>query len=200
MINKYELLNNKDDLSSYSKQIECGDIPILVEWLNEKDDNIRYAAFLLLQILSEKDDRVYRHWETFVEKLNDDNSYQRSLGLMLISENIRWDIEDRFAKICTAYLEHCDDEKFITARQCIQGLNKIISQTKKYRKEIIERLTRLDFEKRKDTQKGLLLLDAVEVLGKLYQEEKDAEIESFLKLKYEQGNDKVKKVIKKLIS
>ena len=199
MINKDDLLKNKDGLSSYSKQSECGDIKILVEWLNEKDDNIRYVTFLLLKILSEKDDRVYKHWKTFVEKLNDENSYQRSLGLMLISENIRWDTEDRFAKICTVYLEHCDDEKFITARQCIQGLNNIISHTKKYRKEIIERLTGIDFEKRKDTQKGLLLLDVVEVMEKLYQDEKDIGIESFLKSKFEQGNDKVKKVIKKLI-
>lgn len=199
MISKDDLLKNKDDLSSYSKQIESGDIQILIKWLNEKDDNIRYATFLLLQILSKKDDRVYEHWETFVEKLNDENSYQRSLGLMLIAENIRWDTEDRFAKICTSYLKHCDDEKFITARQCIQGLNSIISQTKKFRKEIIERLTAIDFEKRKDTQKGLLLLDVVEVLGKLYQDEKDIAIEAFLKTKFEQGNDKVKKVIKKLI-
>ena len=199
MISKDDLLKNKDDLSSYSKQIESGDIQILIKWLNEKDDNIRYATFLLLQILSKKDDRVYEHWDTFVEKLNDENSYQRSLGLMLIAENIRWDTEDRFGKICTSYLKHCDDEKFITARQCIQGLNSIISQTKKYRKEIIERLTAIDFEKRKDTQKGLLLLDVVEVLGKLYQDEKDIAIEAFLKTKFEQGNDKVKKVIKKLI-
>ena len=79
-------------------------------------------------------------------------------------------------------LKTFDDEKFITARQCIQGLNNIISQTKKYRKEIIERLTAIDFEKRKDTQKGLLLLDVVEVLGKLYQDEKDVVIEAFLKI------------------
>ena len=106
MISKDDLLKNKDDLLSYSKQIKSGDIQILIKWLNEKDDNIRYTTFLLLQILSKKDDRVYKHWETFVEKLTDENSYQRSLGLMLISENIRWDTEDRFGKICTLYLKH----------------------------------------------------------------------------------------------
>lgn len=200
MIGKDDLMRNKNDLSSYSEHIGCEDIQILVEWLNEKDDDIRYAAFLLLQTLSQKDDRVYKHWERFAEKLDNDNSYQRSLGLMLIAENIKWDKDERFAKICTTYLEHCDDEKFITARQCIQGLNKIISYTNKYRKEIIDRLIGIDFQKRKDTQKGLLLLDTVEVLGKLYQDEKDERIESFLKAKFEQANDKVKKVIKKLMN
>ena len=199
MINKEDLLKNKNDLSNYSKHIGCADIQLLVEWLNEKDDDIRYATFLLLQMLSQKDDRVYKHWDTFVGKLSQENSYQRSLGIMLIAENIIWDKDEQFAKICSAYLEHCDDEKFVTARQCIQGLNKIISQTNRYRKEIIDRLVGLDFEKRKDTQKGLLLLDTVEVLGKLYQEEKDEKIEAFLKAQFMQGNDKIKKVIAKLI-
>lgn len=200
MINKNDLVKNKNDLSSYSEQIGCEDIRILVEWLNEKDDDIRYAAFLLLQTISQKDDRVYKYWETFAEKLSNDNSYQRSLGLMLIAENIKWDKDGRFAKIFSKYLEHCDDEKFITARQCIQGLNKIISQTNQYRKEIIARLIGIDFEKRKDTQKYLLLLDTVEALGKLYQDEKDEKIESFLRTKFELGNDKVKKAINKFIN
>ena len=200
MISKEDLLKNKNDLSSYSEHIGCGDIEVLVEWLNEKDDDIRYATFLLLQMLSQKDDRVYKHWDTFVGKLDHENSYQRSLGIMLIAENITWDKDEQFAKICSAYLDHCDDEKFVTARQSIQGIKKIVRQTNQYRKEIIDRLVGLDFEKRKDTQKGLLLLDTVEVLGELYQEEKDEKIEAFLKAHLTQGNDKTKKVIAKLIN
>ncbi len=199
MISKEHLLKNKNDLSNYSEHIGCEDIEVLVEWLNEKDDDIRYATFLLLQMLSQKDDRVYKHWHTFVGKLNHENSYQRSLGIMLIAENIIWDKGEQFAKICSTYLEHCDDEKFVTARQCIQGLNRIIRQTNQYREEIIDKLIGLDLEKRKDTQKGLLLLDTVEVLGKLYQEEKDEKIEAFLKAQLTQGNDKIKKVIMKLV-
>jgi hypothetical protein len=36
--------------------------------------------------------------------INDHSSYQRSLGLMLISENVRWDKEDKFGSICSDYL------------------------------------------------------------------------------------------------
>ena len=39
MISKDDLLKNKDDLSSFAKQMESEDIQILIVWLNEKDDN-----------------------------------------------------------------------------------------------------------------------------------------------------------------
>lgn len=147
------------------------DVRALVELLSEKDDNLRYSAFLKLQALSQKDDSVYPYWDVFAEKLNSDNSYQRSIGLMLLAENVAWDKDGRFAEVCAAYLAHCDDEKFITARQCIQGLNKIIAATTGYRKEIVAALTGLELDKRKDTQKGLLRRDIAEVLGKIAQEE-----------------------------
>ena len=128
-------------------------IETLVERLNEKDDNVRYEAFLALQALSQKDDSVYRYWDIFAGKLNSGNSYQRSIGLMLLAENVRWDKGGRFAAVCDAYLAHCNDEKFITARQCIQGLNKIIAATTEYREEIIAALAGMDLGIRKDTQK-----------------------------------------------
>ena len=58
-------------------------IPQLVEWLSLKDDDIRYQAFLLLQNRSIFFNDVYPFFDTFCEKLKSDNSYQRSIGLML---------------------------------------------------------------------------------------------------------------------
>lgn len=151
------------------------DVRALVELLSETDDNLRYSAFLKLQAISQKDDSVYPYWDVFVEKLNSGNSYQRSIGLMLLAENVAWDRAGRFAGVCADYLAHCNDEKFITARQCIQGLNKIIAATTEYREEIIAALAGMDFGIRKDTQKGLLLRDAAAVLAKLGQAGADGE-------------------------
>jgi hypothetical protein len=63
-----------------------------------KDDTFRYKCFLLLQGRSEKYPDVYPYWELFVQKLDSTNSYQRSLGLMLIAENVRWDQLDSKSK------------------------------------------------------------------------------------------------------
>ena len=46
---------------------------------------------LLLQGRSLEFEDVYPYWDVLVEKLGSANSYQRSLRLMLIAENVRWD-------------------------------------------------------------------------------------------------------------
>ena len=88
------------DLQGAAQALDKSDIPQLVEWLALKDDDIRYKAFLLLQSRSTLYNDVYPFWDTFREKLSSDNSYQRSIGLMLIAENVRWDAENRMEHSC----------------------------------------------------------------------------------------------------
>ena len=115
----------KCDLQDTSKDLSNSDIPQLVKWLSLKDDDIRYKAFLLLQSRSISFNDVYPFWDAFREKLNNDNSYQRSIGLMLIAENVRWDAENRMEDTIDEYLALLKDEKPITIRQCIQSLGKV---------------------------------------------------------------------------
>jgi hypothetical protein len=56
---------SKNDLQEASKALYTEDIPQLVEWLNLKDDNIRYRAFFLLQNRSLFCDDVYPYWILF---------------------------------------------------------------------------------------------------------------------------------------
>lgn len=199
MLTKELLLSHKDDLNCFLGKVREDDIGLLVAWLREKDDTIRYAAFQLLKLLSSNSPMVYKYWDNFAGMINDQNSYQRSLGLMLISENVRWDKEDKFGAICNDYLKHCDDEKFITARQCIQGLSAICEHSAKYNHEIVDMLLKIDLNRRKDSQKSLLLMDIIEVLGKVAREQRDERVESYLRTEYERGNEKVKKAIKKFL-
>jgi hypothetical protein len=90
-----------------------------------KDDNIRYQAFLILQSRSIFFNDVYSFWDTFRDKLKSDNSYKRSIGLMLIAENVRWDEQNRMEDTIDEYLKLLNDEKPITIRQCIQSLGKV---------------------------------------------------------------------------
>jgi len=50
MLQSYE----KDDLAGVVPALEAADIQQLVAWLDEKDDNIRYKSFLLLQSRSQQ--------------------------------------------------------------------------------------------------------------------------------------------------
>jgi hypothetical protein len=166
----------KDNLAAYIPTLAEEDIRCLVGGLAEKDDNLRYKCFLLLQGRSQAYPDVYPYWEQFVAKLADANSYQRSLGLMMIAENARWDTDGKFEKCLPAYLAGCTDEKFITARQCIQGLCKIVPYHPTCYQAVIQCLTAIDLMQRKDTQRKLLLLDILSVLRLIHKAQPDERI------------------------
>ncbi len=83
---------------------------------------------------------------------------------MLLSENVRWDRDRRFRRTIKRFLAACNDDKFITARQCLQGLVTIVQSTAEYDKEIQRHLAHLTFPGKKENQTRLLQKDAAAVL------------------------------------
>ena len=171
---------SKCDLPEASKALNKEDIPQLIEWLTQKDDSIRYPAFLLLQNRSLFFADVYPYWDILRNKLKSDNSYQRSIGLMLIAENVRWDEENRMEDTIDEYLTLLDDEKPITIRQCIQALGKIASAKPGLNDKISSRLTSFDVMAVKETMRKSILLDILNVLLMIRQDHKTDKIESFI--------------------
>lgn len=149
----------KNSIAESAKRFSESDIAFLVKTLTEKDDVLRYNAFLLLQAKSKESPLVYKYWDELSMKLESDNSYQRSIGLMLLSENAQWDKEGKFNAAIDKYLSCCTDEKFITARQAIQGLTNILNATKLYDEKIKQHLTNLPLSKYKENQQKLLKKD-----------------------------------------
>ena len=155
---------SKCSISHLAPNLSADDVAFLIEHLTEKDDKLRYSAFLLLQAKSRLFPLVYGHWDLLTQKLTSDNSYQRSLGVMLLAENVRWDKEGKFSKSLNAYLDCCGDEKFITARQAIQGLASIIKIDSRYNQKIKQRLSSLQLDKYKENQQKLLSKDVTAIL------------------------------------
>jgi len=170
----------KSDLQEVSKALNAEDIPQLVEWLNIKDDNIRYQVFLLLQNRSLFCGDVYPYWDTLRNKLQSDNSYQRSIGLMLLAENVKWDVENRIDDTIDEFLMLLNDEKPITIRQCIQSLGKIASAKPGLNNRIASRLISFNLFSVKETMRKSILNDILNVLLIIRQEMKTDEIESFI--------------------
>lgn len=165
MITLDALLENKENLDDLAKDLTKEDIKFLIELLNEKNDELRYAAFLTLKSRSKLQNDVYDYFEVFEKKLISENSYQRSLGIMLLAENVRWDQENKFNDVIDTYLVHTDDEKFITARQTIQSINIWITKKKDLFNVVIAKLLSINIQKRKDSQRKLLLMDILTVLS-----------------------------------
>jgi hypothetical protein len=101
-------------------------IDILFNDLDSKDDKIRYPAFKKLQEITEQPvGWIYDKWYLLVDKLSSNNSYQRTIGFMLLANLCKSDTQHRTGCILNNLLNVTEDEKFITARQAFQNIWKI---------------------------------------------------------------------------
>lgn len=170
----------KDDLQEASKAIDNSLLPKIVELLCEKDDKIRYQAFLLLQYRSQYLNDVYEFLDTFRHKLKSKNSYERSIGLILIAENAKWDSENKVEGLIDEYLALLKDEKPITIRQCIQSLSKIVPYKPDLYDKITKKLITFNFEEVKETMRKLIMIDILNVLIIIRKHQKSDDIENFI--------------------
>lgn len=159
------LLAASGHLDEFVSILDNEDIAFLVALLTEKDDKIRYAAFLTLQKRSEIKGDIYPYWNVFASKLDDENSYQRSIGIMLIAENVKWDDKKLFGTVFDSYMSHCTDEKFVTCRQTIQAIPKWAKYAPEHLDGAVLILTAIDIGSFKDTQRKLILIDILNALA-----------------------------------
>ncbi|MCX7614239.1 MAG: hypothetical protein N2Z65_00620 [Clostridiales bacterium] len=191
------LLDNKENLNELVSEIREEDIKLLYSLLDEKKDEIRYTAFLALQKRSLLSDDVFSYWDLFCNKMESENSYQRSIGIMLIAENIRWDKENKTEDVIERYLLHCSDEKFITSRQTIQSIKIWLSFKPQLFNRIINTLINIDIKKFKETQQKLILLDIIGVLLKIEKIAPDDKVKDYI-VKAMTGNILDKKSVKEI--
>lgn len=180
MLSINTLLENKDSLDVLAETLSHSDIEFLVDLLTAKHDEVHYAAFLALRNRSEMFADVYPHWDTFVAMMNHKNSYHRSIGIMLIAENVRHDKDKKLDSIINEYQSHCRDEKFITCRQTIQSIGKWIKLRTDLFAVITQGLMNIDIESFKDSQKKLILIDILKVLATINKIEERKEIVSYI--------------------
>lgn len=88
--------------------------------LTSKDQKQAYNALKELIACSEHSDQGYQYFDCFVEMMRDANSYVRTRGLRFIAYHSKWDKDKKVDQIIEEYLMHMEDEKPITARQCIK--------------------------------------------------------------------------------
>jgi hypothetical protein len=192
----------KDEIPGRAKNLKEEEIPFLIGLLDEKDDNLRYHAFLLLQNRSQSHPDVYPFWDDLVGKFTSENSYHRSIGLMLIADNVQWDSAGKFDAILDAYLAFVDDEKPITVRQCVQSLARIVPFKQHLISRIQAKLLAVDLSSRKDTQRKILLMDILSVFASARRYQKDEKVEAYIvtALTGEVLDKKAKAEIQKLLN
>ena len=150
--------------ATYAATLEQADIPALVERLASAEDKIRYPAFLLLKERSAICADVYPFWDALDEKLTHENSYQRSIGAMLLSANAKHDAQGKLKQTLPRYLALLNDPKPITVRQCAQALPEILRAKPEYVEPIGNAILSVSLLDYKETMRKLILLDFLETL------------------------------------
>lgn len=144
--------------------MEKKDILEHIQKLYSKDSKTAYASLLELVSESEKGNNVYSFFDEFAEMMENENSYIRTRGIILIAENARWDTENKVDEIIDSYLKHILDVKPITARQCIKYLQNIIDAKKDLMPDIEKALMKADTVGYKDSMKPLIDKDISDIL------------------------------------
>ena len=170
----------KEELPTLSKELDSGDEELLVEWLSDKDDKLRYSSLLVLQTRAKDSNDLYKYWSVFREKLNSDNSYQRSIGLMMIAANVRWDSFGSFEDDYDAFCALLNDEKPIAVRQCVQSFAEIVPYKPDLNSKIAQTLMNIDITGIRDTMQKSVLLDIINILLLIRKTQKSDDIESYI--------------------
>lgn len=170
---------DKNAVADVAATLSPEDIECLVAWLAEKEDSVRYPSLLLLQERSSHTVDVFPYWDVFAEKLSSENSYQRSIGLMLLAGNAKWASLDETRAMLPDYLALLSDEKPITVRQCVQNLEKVITSHPDVGLAVAEKLTTLDLETVRESMRKLILTDILNVLLVIRETNRDEAIERY---------------------
>jgi hypothetical protein len=155
---------DREELSGESKEINDRDIMDMIEWLSETEDAVFYPSFQMLQKRSQDTEDIYKYWDTFRNKLKSENSKQRSIGLMMIACNVRWDSENKFEELFDEFFTLLHDEQESTIRQCIVSLRNVVPYTCALHKKIAEKLMEVDIYQLKETVKQNVLKEILEML------------------------------------
>jgi hypothetical protein len=147
--------------------------------LHSKDDKVRFAA--LQSVLKETDAKVkwiYDVWEGLVNSLSDENSYQRSIAVMVICNLAKSDTEGKLSKAIGRLLPLTNDEKFVTSRQCIQNLWKVAVTSTSLKKKVVDHLIAQYKNCTNDKHYNLIRLDIHQSLRNICDQSLDSGIRS----------------------
>jgi len=158
------LISQKNNLEEFAASLTAEYINFLVPLLTEKNDEIRYLAFLVLCERSNNHPDIYPYWDVFVSKLSSEDTYQRTIGATLIAANIRWDEKKKFARIFQTFMSLCNDEKFVTSRLTIQTIPVWAKYVPELLDKVVDELVHINVKRLKESQRKLILLDIINAL------------------------------------
>lgn len=130
----------------------------------------------LLTATEQSVDWAYNAWDELLAALRHKDNHVRSIASQVLSNLAKSDPEGRMLTDFDRLLEVTKDERFVTARHCLQSLWKIGTAGEPQRRLVVDGLTRRYNEAPAEKNGTLIRYDIIEGLRKLYDATNDGTI------------------------
>ncbi len=163
--------------------------------LRSQDGDTRFKALnYVLKVTDERVDWAHEVWDDLVQHKRHEDNHQRAIAAQVLCNLAKSDTENRMLKDFDALLAVTNDERFVTARHCLQSLWKVGAAGKKYQKVVVDGLAGRFRDCVTEKNCTLIRFDIIQGLRKLYEAVKDEKIrEKAMELIETEDDDKYRK-------
>ena len=142
-----------------------------------EDKELQYEAFLyLLDATAKPVDWAYEVWDEMVASLSHKNNRVRAIASQILCNLAQSDPENKMQKDFDTLLAVTKDDRFVTARHCMQNIWKVGVVGKEQQKQCIKGLEVRYHECSTEKNCTLIRYDIIQGLRNLYNEVRDETI------------------------
>jgi hypothetical protein len=155
-----------------------------IENIRSENGDVQNKAFTYIINLTDKPvDWAYNVWDEMIDGLTHKDNHVRAISAQVLSNLAKSDPKNRMLKDFDKLLAVTKDERFVTARHCLQSLWKVGVVGKKQQKVYMDGLERRFNECISEKNCTLIRYDILQSFRNVYDEVKDEKIrEKSLKL------------------
>ena len=134
------------------------------------------AFFYILKATQEPVDWAYEAWDQLVEGLHHKDNHVRAISAQVLCNLAKSDPQNRMQKDFPALMAVTKDERFVTARHCLQNIWKAGASGKKMQKAVVDAFADRFQGCTAEKNCTLIRYDIIVGLKNLYDEVKDEKI------------------------
>jgi len=134
------------------------------------------AFFYILKATENPVDWAYEVWDELVEGLHHKDNHVRAISAQVLCSLAKSDPKNRMQKDLPALMAVTKDDRFVTARHCLQSLWKVGAAGKKMRSILVDALAERFRDCAAEKNCTLIRYDIIQGLRNLYDEVKDEKV------------------------
>jgi hypothetical protein len=143
---------------------------------SEERDLQNQAFFYILKATEKPVEWAYEVWDELVAGLRHKDNHVRAISAQVLCSLAKNDPENRMYKDLPVLMEVTKDERFVTARHCLQSIWKVGASGKKMQKTVVDAFAERFRNCAAEKNCTLIRYDIIQGLRNLYDEVKDENI------------------------